>query len=393
MARSRPLYLDHQATTPIDPRVLEAMLPYLREEFGNAASTSHAFGWRAHAAVEEARERVAAAIGARDRDIVFTSGATESNNLALFGAARARRAHRERLVSVATEHHAVLDPLAALEREGSKVRILPVGPDGRLDVDGLDAVLDDQVALVSVMAANNEIGVLQPLAEIGERCRAHGAWFHTDAAQAVGRIPVDVEAQSIDLLSISGHKLYGPKGVGALYVRSRRPRVRLEPLFYGGGHERGLRSGTLPVALVVGLGMAVELAEADRVGEAERLAGLRDRLWARLSAELDGVILNGGLEQRLAGNLNVSFEGVDGEKLLLALADLAISSGSACTSADPEPSHVLAALGRSPELARASLRFGLGRDTEPEDVERAAERVIAEVRGLRSGRAAAPQSR
>ncbi|MGH0038058.1 MAG: cysteine desulfurase family protein [Myxococcota bacterium] len=383
MARSRPLYLDHQATTPIDERVLDAMLPYLRDEFGNASSVSHAFGWRASAAVDDARERLAAAIGARPGDVVFTSGATESNNLALLGGARARAAHRGQVVTVATEHHAVLDPVEALGREGFETTVLPVGGDGLLDPGAVEDTLGERTALVSVMAANNEIGVLQPVAEIGRICRERGVWLHTDAAQAVGKVPVDVDAQSIDLLSISGHKVYGPKGVGALYVRSRRPRVRLEPLFHGGGHERGLRPGTLPVALIVGLARAVEIAVAEMEKEARRLGELRDRLWDRLGGALEGVHRNGHPERRLPGNLNVSFEGVDGERLLLALQDLAISSGSACTSARPEPSHVLAALGLSEELSRASLRFGLGRGTTETDIDFAAERVVEEVRSLR----------
>jgi len=386
MARSRPIYLDHQATTPVDERVLDAMLPYFRDEFGNAASVSHAFGWRARAAVDDARERLAASVGARPEEIVFTSGATESNNLALLGGARARRAHRDRVITLATEHHAVLDPVAALGRDGWKASVLPVEPDGLLDLARLDEALDEGTSIVSVMAANNEIGVLQSLAEIGARCRAHGAWFHSDAAQAVGKVPIHVEEQSIDLLSSSGHKVYGPKGVGALYVRGRRPRVRLEPLFYGGGHERGLRPGTLPVALIVGLARAVDLCVEEREREARRLSGLRDRLLGLLRAGLDGLVLNGHAERRLPGNLNVSFEGVDGDRLLLALPDIAVSSGSACTSADPRPSHVLAALQRPPALARASLRFGLGRGTTEEEIDRAAERVIQEVRTLRDAR-------
>ena len=380
MSPRTPLYLDHHATTPLDERVLDAMLPYLREDFGNAASRSHVFGWRAEAAVEQARESIAAALGAEPREIVFTSGATESNNLALLGGARRRRSSgRDAVVTLTTEHPAVLDPIAALEREGTTARRVNVEPDGRVDLDRLAAAIDERTAVVSVMAANNEIGVLQPLAEIGALAREAGAWFHTDAAQAAGRVSLRVDRDPIDLLSLSGHKLYGPKGVGALYVRARRPRVVLEPLVYGGGHERGMRSGTLPVASIVGLATALELALSEREAENERLAALRDRLWSRLSGELEAVRCNGSLEQRLAGNLNVSFEGVEIDKLLLALPELAVSTGSACSSARPEPSHVLLALGLPEPLARASLRFGLGRSTTAEQIERAAGQVIEAV--------------
>jgi cysteine desulfurase len=383
MPPRRPIYLDNQATTPVDPRVLEAMLPFFREEFGNAASKSHPFGWRAEAAVEEARERIAAAIGARAREIVFTSGATESNNLAIAGVARARRARRSRLVTLATEHRAVLDPIRHLVGEGFRVAILGVGPDGLLDPAALEEAVGDNTSLVSVMAANNEIGVLQPLEEIGRIARKCGAFFHSDAAQAVGKIPLDVERQSIDLLSISGHKIYGPKGVGALYVRSRRPRVRIQPILHGGGHERGLRSGTLPVALIVGMAAALDLCLEEMESEAKRLAELRRRLWKRLQQELGGVSLNGHSERRLPGNLNCSFEGADGDRLLLALKELALSSGSACTSAIPEPSHVLEALGVPERLSWASLRFGIGRGNTAEEIDRAADLVIAEVRRQR----------
>jgi len=379
------LYLDHHATTPLDDRVLEAMLPYLAEDFGNAASRSHVFGWRAEAAVEQARESIAAALGAEPREVVFTSGATEANNLALLGAARqrGRGRGRKRVVALATEHPAVLDPLAALAREGHDVEIVPVESDGLVDLERLRAVIDDRTAVVSAMTANNEIGVLQPVAEIGSLAREAGAWFHSDAAQAVGRLSVRVDREPIDLLSLSGHKLYGPKGVGALFVRARGPRVVLEPILYGGGHERGLRSGTLPVALIVGLAKALELALLEREAEWGRLAALRDSLWRRLSSELEGVHCNGSLTQRLPGNLNVSFEDVEIDKLLLALPDLALSTGSACSSARPEPSHVLLALGLAEPLARASLRFGLGRSTTAADLETAADRVIETVRTQR----------
>lgn len=379
------LYLDHHATTPLDDRVLEAMLPYLTEDFGNAASRSHVFGWRAEAAVEQARESIAAALGAEPREVVFTSGATEANNLALLGAGRqrGRSRGRKRVVALATEHPAVLDPLAALGREGHDVEIVPVEPDGLVDLERLRAAVDDRTAVVSAMAANNEIGVLQPLAEIGAIAREAGAWFHSDAAQAAGRLVLRVDREPIDLLSLSGHKLYGPKGVGALFVRARGPRVVLEPILYGGGHERGLRSGTLPVALIVGLAKALALALLERETEWARLVGLRDRLWRRLSSELEGVRCNGSLEQRLPGNLNVSFEDVEIDKLLLALPDLALSTGSACSSATPEPSHVLLALGLTEPLARASLRFGLGRSTTAADLDFAADRVVDAVRTQR----------
>ena len=376
------LYLDHHATTPLDPRVLDAMLPYLREEFGNPASTSHALGWSAEAAVEDARERIAHALGARPSEVVFTSGATESNNLALlglFGAAGGGHA-----ISVESEHPAVLDPCAQLERLGVEVTRLPVSHQGLIEPEAVEAALRDDTRLVSVMAANNEIGVLQPIDRIGALCRARGVFFHTDAAQAAGRIELDVQAGAIDLLSLSAHKFYGPKGIGALFVRGRDPRVRLEPRQWGGGHERGLRSGTLPVAQIVGMAKALELCLEEREAEQGRLLGLRDRLWAGLSADLEGVRLNGHPDLRLAGNLNVAFEGVDGERLILALPGLAISSGSACASATPGPSHVLTALGLPRALASASLRFGLGRSTTEAVVDQAAERVVEAVRKERS---------
>ncbi len=392
MGQRLPIYLDHHATTPVDPRVVAAMLPLFSEDFGNAASANHLFGWRAEAAVEDARERVAAAIGAEPREIIFTSGATESNCLAILGAARsellrspARR--RDRIVTVATEHPAVLDPCGQLEREGFSVRYLPVDRvdrSGLLDLATLRDAIDERTLLVSVMAANNEIGVLQPLDEIARLCVERGVLLHSDAAQAVGKLPLDVTELPLDLLSVSGHKLYGPKGVGFLYIRSRRPRIRLEPILHGGGHERGLRSGTLPVPLIAGLAQALDLCLAELESESERLRGLRDRLWQRLSSELDGVVLNGCAKRRLPGNLNVSFEGVDGDKLLLALTDIAVSSGSACSSARPEPSHVLAALGVPEALSRASLRFGLGRGTTEAEIERAADCVVEAVVQQRS---------
>jgi cysteine desulfurase len=379
-----PIYLDHHATTPVDPRVLDAMLPYFREDFGNAASSGHVYGWRAEAAVEASRERIAAAIGAEPREIVFTSGATESNNLAILGAAEAHRERGRHVISVVTEHPAVLDPCRQLEREGAELTLLPVGADGLLDPDRLAAALRDDTVLVSVMAANNEIGVLQPIAELAALCRERGLLFHSDAAQAAGRMVLDVEADRIDLLSISGHKLYGPKGVGVLFVRARRPRARIAPRQFGGGHERGLRSGTLPVPLIVGMARALELCLEEREQETERLSALRERLWTRLSENLDGLQRNGHETRRLAGNLNVSFAGVDGERLLLALPGLAVSTGSACASASKTPSHVLAALGVPEALARASLRFGLGRGTTEAEIEAAAAQVTAAVRVQRA---------
>ncbi|MBI1353501.1 MAG: aminotransferase class V-fold PLP-dependent enzyme [Acidobacteria bacterium] len=378
----RPIYLDHHATTPVDPRVLEAMLPWFSESFGNPASRNHAWGWEARDAVDKARRQTAALIGANPREIVFTSGATESNNLAIKGLGW--HARHNRMVTCQTEHKAVLDPAEWLEEElGFEVERLHVDPDGTIALDELEEALQQPSEIVSLMAANNEIGTLHPLDEISRICRRHGAHLHVDAAQAAGRIPLDVKALDIDLLSISGHKLYGPKGVGALYVRAGL-REKMEAQMHGGGHERGLRSGTLNVPGVVGLGAACEIAAAESDAEAERLSALRDRLLERLTAELDGVHVNGLLAPRLPNNLNVSFEGVDGETLLGKLDGVAVSSGSACTTADPQPSHVLRALGLSDKLAQASLRFGLGRSTTAEEIEQAADQVIAAVRRLRA---------
>ena len=391
---ARPIYLDHQATTPVDPRVVEAMAPYWSEDFGNAASRSHVYGWRAEAAVEAAREALAAAIGASSpREIVFTSGATESDNLALLGVLRGARGRRDGLVTVATEHRAVLDVARAAAREGADVKLLPVDGRGLVDPDDVARALSPRTALVSVMAANNEIGVLQPIDAIAALCRERGVPFHSDAAQAVGKIPLDVAREGIDLLSFTAHKVYGPKGVGALYVRETRPRLRVEPLVHGGGHERGLRSGTLPVPLVVGFARAVALAVESREAEAERLARLRERLWSRLSASVGGVVRSGDPRRSLPGCLHVCIEGVASDALLASLPDVALSSGSACSSARPEPSHVLAALGLPPELARGALRFGLGRGTTEAEVDRAAERIAgaaAALRAARAGRGAAP---
>jgi cysteine desulfurase len=376
-----PIYLDHHATTPLDERVLEAMLPYFREEFGNAASRTHAFGWRAEAAVEHARERLCELLGASDPgEIVFTSGGTESNNLAILGLAETQRSSRH-LITVQTEHPSVLDPSRALTRKGFELTELAVNEQGLVAVDDVEAAMRDDTFLVSVMAANNEIGVLQPIREIASLCRERAIAFHSDAAQAAGKIALDAERDGLDLLSLSGHKLYGPKGVGLLRVRKTgRPRLTLEPRQYGGGHEGGLRSGTLPVALIVGFARALELCLDEREGEAIRLAGLRDRLRKELEAALPGrVLLNGDETQRLPGNLNLSFEGVDGERLVADLAGIAISSGSACSSAKPGPSPVLLALGREPALAKASLRFGFGRCNTPNDVIEVAGRIVSAV--------------
>ena len=387
-ANNLPIYLDNQATTPIDPRVLDAMLPYFTEHFGNPHSDSHAYGHNAAAAVERARGAVARLIGADPREIVFTSGATEANNLALKGAARFARAHpsagrppRDHIVTLATEHKCVLESVAALEREGFATSVLPVEPDGRVSLDRVAAAFGERTLLVSVMAAHNEIGVIQPLAEIGALCRARGVLFHTDAAQAFGKIPLDVEAMRIDLMSISGHKIYGPKGIGALYVR-RRPRVRLEPLIDGGGQERGLRSGTLPAPLCVGLGEAAALAAGAMEAEAARLKKMRDRLQQTLLRRVPGVHVNGDREHRLPGNLNLSFPGLTALALIEACPSLAISTGSACTSAAVEPSYVLRALGLSEALANASIRLGLGRFTTEAEVDFAIEALAAAAERL-----------
>jgi cysteine desulfurase len=376
------IYLDHHATTPVDPRVVEAMLPYFGERFGNPASRNHRFGWEAGEAVERARRQVAALVGASAKDIVFTSGATEANNLALKGVAEAGRVRGNHVVTVATEHRSVLDPLRRLERQGFEVTVVPVGADGLVAVEQVSAALTERTTLVSVMAANNEIGVLQPIAELAAAAHRVGALFHTDAVQAVGKVPFDVEKLDVDLASLTAHKLYGPKGVGALYVRRRPRRVEPTPALDGGGQERGLRSGTLNVPGIVGFGAAAEIAHAEMTGEAERLRGLRDRLLARLRERVDAFRVNGSLDSRLPGNLNVSFEGVDGRALLVGLDEVAVSSGAACTAA--EPSHVLVALGLSRDLALASLRFGLGRPTTADEVDYAASKVADVVTRLRS---------
>jgi len=379
------IYLDYQATTPTDPRVVAAMTPYFSERFGNPHSRTHPYGWDAEDAVERARAQVAAIIGAEPREIVFTSGATESNNLAIKGAARFPRARgKDHVVTAATEHKCVLESCRDLEAEGFRVTVLPVRPDGLIDTETVAAALDDGTVLVSIMAANNEIGVLQPLAEIGQACRERGVLFHTDAAQAVGKIALDIEAMKIDLLSISSHKLYGPMGMGALYVR-RKPRTRLTPLFSGGGQERGLRSGTLPTPLCVGFGMACEIAAADMAAEGQHLRALRQRLYKGLLARIDGVTLNGDPEQRLPGNLNLNFAGIAAEDLMTEAKSVALSTGSACTSASLEPSYVLRALGVPDDLAHGSIRFGLGRFTTEAEIDTVIDRVAAAVEKLRRG--------
>jgi cysteine desulfurase len=391
-----PLYFDSHATTPCDPRVVEAMLPFFTERFGNAASHQHPFGWAAREATDEARGQIAKLIGAKVKDIIFTSGATESNNLAIKGiaeAAAARTADAPRgrhIVTVMTEHRAVLDPCAWLEQRGFEITRLPVKPDGLIDIAALEAALRGDTILVSVMAANNEIGVLQPLAEIGKLTRAKNIAFHTDAAQAVGKVPLDVEAIGADLVSLTAHKIYGPKGIGALYVRRRGPAAALAPIIHGGGHERGLRSGTLNTPAIVGFGAAAEICVREMSEESKRLAALRDRLLTGLQTNLPDVTVNGGMTatDRLPHNLNVSFANVDGAALLMSMTDIAVSSGAACSSASAEPSHVLSALGLPDALAKASLRFGLSRFTTPEEVDYVVTRVTAIVTGLRAGRAA-----
>lgn len=388
MAVKLPVYMDNHATTPVDPRVFEAMAPFFLEKFGNAASRSHPFGWEAERAVEEARKRVALILNAAPREIVFTSGATESNNLAIKGAARAYRERGNHIITCVTEHKSVLDACRRLEKEGFRVTWLPVDGAGRVDPDEVRRAIGAGTILVSVMAANNEIGVLQPVAEIGAICREKDALFHCDATQAVGRIPFDVRAANVDLCSLSAHKLYGPKGAGALYVRSREPRIELEPLIDGGGHERGLRSGTLAVPNIVGFGKACEIAWQEMPCEASRLAALRDRLRDGLLARLSEIFFNGHPAERLPGNLNVSFAGVESEALLTGMGDVAVSSGAACTSASLEPSYVLRALGVSDELAQGSLRFGLGRFNTEEEVDYVVQRVASVVAQLRDVSAA-----
>ena len=391
MASSQlPIYCDHNATTPVDPLVLEAMLPYFSDRFGNPSSSSHVYGWTAQAAVDRARTTIAAAINADPSEIVFTSGATEANNLAIKGIAETSLSLGRHIVTVATEHNAILAPLRYLETLGFDVTVLPVQPDGLVNIDELAQSLRTDTILVSVMAANNEIGVLQPLGEISallaEKQQQFGRKipFHTDAAQALGKIPLDVEALGLDLVSLTAHKLYGPKGVGALYIRRRSPRVMLAPQLHGGGQERDRRSGTLNPPLIVGFAKAVALGLERMEEDTLNLSGLRDRLWEILSDKLTDIYLNGPLSPRLANNLNVSFAGVNSSALMLGIRNtVALSTGSACSSANPKPSHVLTALGRSPELAKASLRFGLGREMVVEDIDAIADCVVDTVRTLR----------
>lgn len=379
----RPIYLDCNATTPVDSRVLDAMLPYFTEHFGNPSSVSHAYGWEAEAGVKQAREIIANTINASPEEIIFTSGATEANNLAIKGVAEAYFSQGQHIITVATEHRAVLDPCLYLESLGFEVTFLSVDEDGLIDLDVLADSIRSDTILVSVMAANNEIGVLQPIQEIGRICREKEVFFHTDAAQALAKMPLDVEAMNIDLMSLTAHKIYGPKGIGALYVRRRKPRVRIASQMQGGGQERDLRSGTLYPPQIVGFGKAVELGLAEMEAEGDRLQKLRDRAWEELS-QLEGVYLNGHPSQRLAGNLNVSVAGVDGTALILGLQPvMAVSSGSACASQSTQPSHVITALGRSEKLAHASIRMGMGRFTTQEDIDRAIDHTITTIQSLR----------
>lgn len=393
-----PIYLDNHATTPVDPRVLDAMMPYLTTTFGNAGSRGHVFGWEAEAAVDEARHQLAVAMNAGDKEIVFTSGATESDNLAILGAARAYRTRGNHVITGETEHHAVLDVCRSLEKEGFRVTFLAPDSVGRISAAQVEAALTDETVLVTLMLANNEVGTIHPIGKIGAACRARGVLFHTDAVQGFGKIPFDVEAMHVDLASVSGHKMYAPKGVGALYVRARNPRVRLTPLVVGGGQERGLRSGTLNVPGIVAFATAARLSIAERDEEARRLRRLRGRLADGITRRLEGVTVNGpplpeidstgalpdgAADERLPGNLNLSFAGVEGEALLLGMKDVAVSSGSACTSASLQPSHVLRSLGVSDDLAHASIRFGLGRFTTEEEIDFTIEAVDRTVRRLR----------
>jgi cysteine desulfurase len=378
-----PIYMDNHATSPLDPRVLEAMMPYLTGIFGNAASRNHSFGWEAEGAVEKAREQVAKLIGATAKEIIFTSGSTESNNLALKGIAEMYRERGNHIITQVTEHKAVLDTCKRLEKSGYRVTYLPVKADGLVDIEDLKRAFDDKTILVSIMFANNEIGVVQPVAEIGKLCRERNVIFHTDAVQAVGKIPVDVNSMNIDVLSLTAHKLYGPKGVGALYVRRRNPRVQISEQINGGGHERGMRSGTLNVPGIVGLGKACELAGQEMAAEGERLSKLRDKLKTKLESSLDYIHVNGSMEHRLPNNLNISFVYVEGESLLMGINDVAVSSGSACTSATLEPSYVLKALGLGDDVAHSSIRFGLGRFNSEAEVDYVADKVIDIVKKLR----------
>ncbi len=378
-----PIYMDNHATTALDPRVLEAMLPYMTKIYGNAASRNHAFGWEAEQGVEKAREQIAKLINATPKEIIFTSGATEGNNLAIKGVAEMYREKGNHIITQVTEHKAVLDTCKRLEKNGYRVTYLPVQADGLVSVTDIEAAITPETILVTIMYANNEIGTVNPMAEIGKLCKAKGVLFHTDAVQAAGKIPVDVQKDNIDLLSLSGHKIYGPKGVGALYVRRRNPRVQLNAQIDGGGHERGMRSGTLNVPGIVGLGEACEIARKEMASETSRLSGLRDYMKAKFENALDYVHVNGNMEHHLPGNLNMSFVYVEGESLLMGINDIAVSSGSACTSATLEPSYVLKALGLGDDVAHSSIRFGLGRFNTKEEVDYVADKLIDTVLKLR----------
>jgi cysteine desulfurase len=382
MTLKLPIYMDNHATTPVDPRVVEAMLPYFTEIFGNAASRSHPFGWTAEKAVEAARDKVGTLIGASGKEIVWTSGATESDNLAIKGAAEFNRDKGNHIVTAQTEHKAVLDTCKRLEKEGFEVTYLPVDPDGRISPAAVKAAMTDKTILVSIMLANNEIGTVNPVNEIGAVVKERGALFHIDAVQGVGKIPFDVNAARADLVSLSAHKMYGPKGVGALYVR-RKPRVRITAQIDGGGHERGMRSGTLNVPSIVGFGKAAELAQAEMATEAKRLLALRERLREGIQSQVTDTFVNGSLEHRLPGNLNISFAYVEGEAMLMGLKDIAVSSGSACTSASLEPSYVLRSLGVAEEMAHTSIRFGLGRFNTEEEVDFVIKTVVGKINKLR----------
>ncbi len=383
MAVKLPIYMDNHATTPVDPRVLEAMLPYFTDNFGNAASRNHEFGWKAEEGVERAREQAARLIGATPKEIIWTSGATESNNLAIKGVAEMYREKGNHIITEVTEHKAVLDTCKRMEKYGYEVTYLPVAKDGRVGLDELRRAITPKTILITIMYANNEIGVVQPIAEIGAIAKEKGVFFHVDGVQAVGKIPVDVMKDNIDLMSMSGHKIYGPKGVGALYVRRRNPRVQLAPLIDGGGHERGMRSGTLNVTGIVGFGKACELCQEGMPTESVRMRGLRDRLKESIFSQLDEVFVNGSMTHRLPNNLNISFAYVEGESMLMGINDIAVSSGSACTSATLEPSYVLKALGVGEDLAHTSIRFGLGRFNSEEEVDYVSARVVETVRRLR----------
>jgi cysteine desulfurase len=383
MAVKLPIYMDNHATTQVDPRVLEAMLPYFTEKFGNAASRNHSFGWAGEEAVETARQQIASLINATPKEIIFTSGATESDNLMIKGVAEMYREKGNHIITQAIEHKAVLDTCKRLEKEGFEVTYLPVQRDGRVDPEDVRKAIKPTTVLITVMYANNEIGIINPMAEIGKIAKEHGIIFATDGVQAVGKIPVDVQKDNIDLLAITGHKIYGPKGVGALYVRRRNPRVQLSAILDGGGHERGMRSGTLNVPGIVGLGKACEIAQQEMAEESMRLKALRDRLKTKLEAKLDEIFVNGSVEHRLPHNLNMSFAYVEGESLLMGINDIAVSSGSACTSATLEPSYVLKALGVGEDLAHTSIRFGLGRFSTEEEVDYVVDKMVQVVTKLR----------